>query len=70
MASGCPWFERTWDFDSPAAKFPELVERLRGAPLRALEYVAGLAREELLHRDGGWSVLQHLGHLGAITRLL
>lgn len=59
-----PWVERTFNFDFPASKFPDLLERCRGTPARVEERVGGLSREVLVRSDGpGWSIQQNIGHL-------
>ncbi len=62
--SDWPWIERTFQFGYPPAKFPELLERLRGTPARLEEMLAGLAPERLTDNYGsGWSILENVGHL-------
>lgn len=58
-----PWIERTFRFDYPPGKLPDLLERLRGTPARVEERVRGLARADLVRSDGGWSILENIGHL-------
>ena len=59
-----PWMERTFNFDFPPAKMPDLLERVRGTPARIEERVRGLPREDLTRRDGkGWSIQENIGHL-------
>jgi hypothetical protein len=59
-----PWFERTFRFDFPVGKLPDLLERLRGTPARLEERVRGLSREVLTRREGaGWSIQENVGHL-------
>lgn len=59
-----PWFERKFNFDYPAGKFPDLMERLRGTPARVEERVAGLKPDVLTRRDGDtWSIQENVGHL-------
>src|SRR5262245_20778104 len=59
-----PWFERTFAFDFPPAKLPELIERVRGTPARIEELVRGLDRDTLTGHDGqGWSIQENIGHL-------
>lgn len=58
------WIDRTFTFDFPADKWPDLVERVRGTPARVAELVNGLADDLLAASDGeGWSAKQNLGHL-------
>lgn len=59
-----PWIERRFNFDFPPEKFPDLLERLRGTPVRVEALVAGLSRDALTASDGqGWSIQQNVGHL-------
>lgn len=58
------WIERTFTFDFPPAKLPDLLERLRGTPARLEERLRGLDRAVLTRRDGaGWSIQENAGHL-------
>ncbi len=58
------WIERTFSFDYPATKFPDILERVRGTPVRIEARVAGLPVDVLARRDGkGWSILENVGHL-------
>ena len=60
-----PWIERKFSFDYPIGKFPDLLERWRGAPARAEDRLRGLPRELLTAKpaDGGWTIQQNIGHL-------
>ena len=59
-----PWIERTFHFDFPVGKMPDLLERLRGTPARVTERVAGLSGELLTRGDGqSWSIQENVGHL-------
>ena len=59
-----PWIERSFTFDFPPGKFPDLLERCRGTPARIAERVKGLPREVLVRRcSPGWSIQQNIGHL-------
>jgi malonyl-CoA O-methyltransferase len=65
-----PWFERTFNFDFPTAKFPEILERLRGTPIRVAEWIAGLDADVLTRRDDhGWSIQENIGHLADLEAL-
>jgi uncharacterized damage-inducible protein DinB len=58
------WIERKFNFDFPPTKFPDVLERVRGTPVRVGERVAGLPTEILTCRDaGGWSIQENVGHL-------
>ena len=41
------WFERKFSFDFPVGKYPDIVERLRGTPVRVEERVLSFPPEEL-----------------------
>jgi hypothetical protein len=59
-----PWAERTFPFDYPPAKLPELIERVCGTPARLEEMVRGLDWPTLTSHDGqGWSIQENIGHL-------
>ena len=59
-----PWIERTFSFDFPAAKFPDILERLRGTPPQVAGRIVGLDTATLARRDGaGWSIQENVGHL-------
>jgi uncharacterized damage-inducible protein DinB len=58
------WFERTFGLGIPTEAFPDILERLRGTPLR-LEERTSLVSGVLLTRrhEGRWSIQEHVGHL-------
>lgn len=60
-----PWIERTFRFDFPPQKWPDLLERVRGTPARLEDRLRGVSREVLIRRpgDGGWSIQENVGHL-------
>ena len=59
-----PWIERRFAFDTPAALFPPLVERLRGTPARVEERVRDLSPDVLRRREQDtWSIQENVGHL-------
>jgi len=59
-----PWMERTFRFDYPVEKFPDILERVRGTPARVEDLVKGHGREKLARRfDEGWSIQENIGHL-------
>lgn len=58
------WTERTFDFSFPPAKFPEILERLRGTPARLEERLRGVSDDALRRKfDGGWTIIENAGHL-------
>lgn len=65
MAAKLPWIRRSWKFDFPVEIFPDILERLRGAPARIDEMVGDVARDLLTRREreGTWSILENIGHL-------
>ena len=60
-----PWIERKFNFDNPVSKWPDLLERVRGTPVRIEERVRGLSKEILTSRrdSKGWSIQENIGHL-------
>jgi uncharacterized damage-inducible protein DinB len=65
-----PWFERTFNFDSPAGLYPEILERLRGTPIRLILTIQELPTRILTkHEKGKWSIQEHAGHLGDLEPL-
>jgi len=65
MMAKWTWTERKFNFDYPATKWPDLLERVRGTPARIEERVRGLSKDILTRRrDGkGWSIQENIGHL-------
>ena len=58
------WFERSFDFTLPVARFPSLIERLRGTPARLEERTHALPAAVLSARqEDRWSVQENIGHL-------
>jgi len=64
------WFDRRFDFTFPAELHPELLERLRGTPLRLAERVTLFRPEAQRQRTDGWSVQEHAGHIADLDRIL
>lgn len=64
MTARIKWTDRKFDFSFPAGLFPEMIERLRGTPVR-LEERVGLLPLEILRRreDERWSIQENAGHL-------
>ncbi|MCB0833557.1 MAG: DinB family protein [Bacteroidetes bacterium] len=61
------WTDRRFEFSHSLDLFPNVLERLRGAPVRVREMVHGLPPETLVRRPlAGWSIQEHIGHLGDI----
>ena len=58
------WTDRIFNFDYPPEKMPDLLERLRGAPVRISAMIQGLPASVLTGDDGkGWTIQQNIGHL-------
>src|SRR6185436_7937586 len=58
------WTERKFDFSFPTGIYPEMIERLRGAPARLEEHCRGLSSDVLIFQvDGRWSMQENAGHL-------
>ena len=58
------WIERSFSFDFPVERYPEMIERLRGAPARLDEYFSSASAEILAKQDDGhWSIQENAGHL-------
>lgn len=64
MVEQIKWVELKFDFSLPAGKYPAILERVFGTPVR-LEEMLRDKPEELLKRkvNNGWSVQEHVGHL-------
>jgi uncharacterized damage-inducible protein DinB len=64
MSSLQPWFERMFAFDMPNSRFPNVLERLRGTPLRLQERLSCAGSATLVARiDDKWSMQENAGHL-------
>jgi hypothetical protein len=64
------WTSRIWTFRRGAELFPAILERLRGAPVRAKEFVQSVPAHVLNVRIGGkWSAQDHPGHLADLHPL-
>ena len=64
------WFERSFAFDTPLARWPCILDRLRGAPARAEEKTRGVSSSRLTHRFGNtWSAQENIGHLADLEAL-
>lgn len=59
-----PWFDRTFAFDLPLSRYPDVLERLRGSPARVEERVRALPAAALHARiSDTWSIQENVGHL-------
>ena len=64
MAAKVPWIKRTFNFDYPVGYYPDIIERLRGTPARAEEWIRRLPARILTLKDGDtWSIQENIGHL-------
>jgi len=58
------WIDRSFSFNFPVERYPEMIERVRGAPARLDEYFNSASAEILTARDDGrWSIQENAGHL-------
>lgn len=58
------WTDRTFTFDFPPSKMPDLIERVRGLCPRIEDRIHGVAEDILTRRDDtGWSIQENVGHL-------
>lgn len=66
-----PWFERHFEFNFPAEKMPDIIERLQGTPFRVEAVVAGFDNADLERREteASWSVKENIGHLADLEPL-
>ena len=70
MPAAWPWFERKFDFSFPPEKSPDVLERLRGTPLRLEQCVLDLSPDDCVWRDGDtWSIQQNVGHIADLEPL-
>lgn len=59
-----PWLNQKFNFDFPAALYPNVLARVRGTPARLGDAVEGLSWEDLVRkRNGKWSIQENVGHL-------
>ena len=64
MISHMAWFEREFALGLPDWMLPNIIERLRGTPVRAESLLRDVPRELLTQRDGEhWSMQEQVGHL-------
>lgn len=58
------WFDRRFELGLPLDALPDVIERLRGTPLRLRERVGHATTAQLRMRSGEqWSIQEHAGHL-------
>jgi len=64
MHNRIKWTDRTFEFRFPTGIYPEMIERLRGAPPRIEEHCQSLSTEILtFQHEGRWSIQENAGHL-------
>ena len=65
------WTDRKFNFSFPVELYPEMIERVRGTPVRLEEHVSSLSPDVLRRRDGGrWSIQENAGHLMDLESLV
>jgi hypothetical protein len=69
MIEQMPWTIRTFDHEWPVGLMPSIVERLRGTPVRAAALCAEFTDAQVRNARGGWSALEHIGHLDDLHEL-
>ena len=58
------WFERRFEFGFTPDVLPDIIERLRGTPVRLEKRTRRLHRRVLTRRFGeSWSIQENVGHL-------
>lgn len=58
------WFAREFEPDVPQSALPDLIERLRGTPLRLAERASSISPAHRTRRvEGAWSIQENVGHL-------
>lgn len=71
MTERLKWTDRKFEFNFPTGIYPELIERLRGAPVRLEEHCASLPASSLVQQlDGRWSIQENAGHLFDLESLV
>lgn len=64
------WIDRSFNFNFPVELYPQIIERLRGAPARVDEYFKSATAPGLALRDEGrWSIQENAGHLYDLDEL-
>jgi uncharacterized damage-inducible protein DinB len=64
MIDRLEWIKRQFSFELPLGMYANVVERVRGTPVRLEDLTRGLSREVLTTRDGDkWSIQEQAGHL-------
>jgi hypothetical protein len=64
MSRHLKWTDRKFEFNFPVEVYPEIIERLRGTPVRLEDRVKSIAPDILTKRDDErWSIQENAGHL-------
>jgi hypothetical protein len=64
MINRLEWIKRQFSFELPLGMYANVVERVRGTPVRLEDLTRGLPQEMLTTRDGDkWSIQEQAGHL-------
>ena len=64
MTNRIKWTERKFDFTFSTGIYPEIIERLRGTPVRLEEHCRAVSNANLTAQvDGRWSMQENAGHL-------
>lgn len=64
------WFDRKFQLGMPLDALPDVIERLRGTPLRLRERVSHATPDRLRARpEEQWSIQEHAGHLADLEVL-
>ena len=71
MQTKWPWLERIFNFDFPAEKMPDILERLLGTTVRIEAVVNDLDDGPLAKREraDSWSIKENIGHLACLEPL-
>ena len=70
MSERVRWADRRWTFDFPAGNYADVLERLRGTPLRLEDRLAGAPAAARTRREGEtWSAQENAGHLLDVEEL-
>jgi DinB superfamily len=63
MIQQMKWTSRRFAHELPVELLPGILERLRGTPVRAAALLDEFTDAEVRRSGGGWSALEHVGHL-------
>ena len=63
MIQQMAWTSRSFAHELPVELMAAILERLRGTPVRAAALLAEFTDAEVRRAEGGWSALEHIGHL-------